>query len=765
MKTTRQSKWISITLALFLVSPLGNLAQAAPSMKTTAEATARQAENQIRTLIEPVLDKYCREDCKLMSVNVDVELDTSNELAPGFDDIDPKSASAVAPSGGRVKIMMDEKVGPISRGTLLELVQRFLDNLDYPVKVDTQITRFPLPVGSATKVAELRDKISKQFRTTLDDLFRQFCPDQCLLADYELQTETVNADEAQYGSPGEFVQEGGVALRIKNITGTIVVDDTLTPEERRNIVEMAKLKTNFLKNVGLQARNMKFPRPGEMGEGALLGANGKGKRGLASETKSESQLTDNRQRTDTNNNQTTENNVKQEKFERIEKIERVESGDAVQAELQKFKVAGLVFGCAIMALLVFIAIASVAPRKGGESTIQRIIQNITSDPAGGMTAPVRGEAPTNEERTKLVAQRYEIERLKEDLMAVFAQNPKVAKHVFTRILTEEGIETTAAYIHLFGENVVMDMLRDPSLQSDMSELLEFYAKNPMDLTDEEKLELLKALHNRTIAGKLVVMGSRSSHLFDFLAEMDGVQILELVRNESLTVKAIVMTQCDPQKRAAIFGNLEEKGRMDLLQELSRIDYLPRDYIFNVANALKRKRRDNPRLNTEALPGSEVLLTLLERASTEQARNVIRNLELTNPDSARTVKGKLVNLDTLRNLRDGQLLEVVLSLKHEELIQFLKGAADHVRGAIFSKSPRDLAIELEEELVVAPEVTREVYQTIERKVLNRMKLMANEGLINLVETNERMLAGDSISNQGSHPPDASEDPNIRKVAGF
>ena len=38
-----------------------------------------------------------------------------------------------------------------------------------------------------------------------------------------------------------------------------------------------------------------------------------------------------------------------------------------------------------------------------------------------------------------------------------------------------------------------------------------------------------------------------------------------------------------------------------------------------------------------------------------------------------------------------------------------------------------------------EFSKEAYQGSERKVLNRIKIMSNEGLINLVETNERMFA--------------------------
>lgn len=175
-----------------------------------------------------------------------------------------------------------------------------------------------------------------------------------------------------------------------------------------------------------------------------------------------------------------------------------------------------------------------------------------------------------------------------------------------------------------------------------------------------------------------------------------------------------------------------------MAELSRIDYLPRDYVYNVSQALKRKRRENPRLNTEALPGSEVLVGLLERTSEDTQRSVMRNLETSHPDSARLIKNKLVSTDTLRYLRDGQLLEVVLSLKHDELLQFLKGASGDLRSHIFAKAPKDLAAELEEELESLQPVGREVYQAVERKVLNRMKVMANDGLINLAETNERMF---------------------------
>jgi len=759
------------------------------------------AKNQVRNLVEPVLQKYCRDECKLLNVDVTVDTVTPEEISPGFDEIESRMPQPAA-SSATVKVLINEKVGQVSTAKLMDLLQQYLDTLDFPVKVDLQRVHFPEPIEAASRVAELRERVAKQFKTTLEDLFNRSCPVQCLLADFELQTETVNPEEAQYGSPGEFANDGGVALRIKNIAATLLVDETLNPQERQSILEMARLKTNFFKNVALTEKVLKFPRPSggyDFAAGQVDPVTGRvANRTLASEkSTSESQsnstqimnktaeersasnsTTANTVNSNSNSNDTS---TKHERLERIERIERVENGDAVQAELQKFKVFGLIFACSILSLLIFLAAGSFrgASKMSPVPAIQRIIQSVAADPvsteAPSTTKPF--DVASKDDRGATVAMRIEVENITKELMTIFVQQPKVAKQVFTRILTEEGVEITAQYLSIFGESIVIDMMRDASLQSDLSELMEYYAKTPVEIADDEKLELLRSLQHRTVAGKLMVLGNRSSNLFDFLAEMDSRQIDELIRTESLTVKAIILTQCDPQKRASIYAHIDEDVRMKLLGELSRIDHLPRDYIFNVSNALKRKRIENPRLNTGALPRSEVLVSLLERTGTDMQQIVVKNLEVSNPESARLIKSKLVSVDTLRYLRDNQLLEVILSLRHDELLQFLKGAQDTIRHTIFTKSPKELIAELEEELGSVGTISREVYAAVERKLLNRMKLMANEGLINLVETNERMFSDARGSNPGfvtasaelvgkvNKSPDGQTITNLKKVAGW
>lgn len=789
------------------------LTPVAYSAITPIEKAKRETIQEIQSVIEPLFDKYCGDQCKVLSIQPDIQLSVEDEIAPGFDQVEGANALSLEPASVHIKVLIDEMIGKNSLKNLLELVQKHLDVFSYPVFIEKTMARFPQSQRAAQKAAELKGQIENDFKEKINQIIQQFCPQQCLLGDVDMQVDPVNAEEAQYGSSSEFVQSGETALYLRKVGATLLVDTSLTAEEQLNLLEMARLKTNNIKNVELAMKSMRFPenraallnRKGATGAGAgeffgysdaFQGTKQASSQDLKSTSdskttkaettnqstntrNSESNSSNSNSRTNSNNNSNStsrfsENSARQDRYERYEKIERVEDGDAVQAELEKIKVGAILFACAVLALLVFIAISTTArSRSSGKdaSSMLKIFQVGSSRKrareAGGAVAE-KGQPRTNSENLNLIAKRYEIEQLKEELMKVYAEQPRVAKLVFSRILREEGVEVTAQYVFLFGEAIVIDILRDPSLQSDLNELMDYYVKTSFELTDEETLELLKALHNRTVAAKMVAIGNRSGNLFDFLVEMDHLQILELIRNESLTVTAIVLTQCNPQKRQAIYGHLDASTQLRLLTELSRIDHLPREYIYNVANALKRKRKDNPKLDTETLPGSDVLVHLLERADFEAQRTVLNNLTSFNPDSARQVLSKIVSLDTLLYLRDSQLLEIVLGLKHDELLRFLKGAPQHIRNAVLDKSPKELVDELKDELSQLNLINQETYQAIERKVINRIKALANDGSINLIEINERMFSKDrnpAYDSIQSAATDKSQTVSLKQAAGW
>ena len=81
------------------------------------------------------------------------------------------------------------------------------------------------------------------------------------------------------------------------------------------------------------------------------------------------------------------------------------------------------------------------------------------------------------------------------------------------------------------------------------------------------------------------MSSKSNEKYEFLNRMDAGQIYNLIADEKPQVQAIALTQLEQQKRMAVFDMFEGMGKVNLMAELSRADAIPKEYLFNVAQAL------------------------------------------------------------------------------------------------------------------------------------------------------------------------------------
>jgi len=192
---------------------------------------------------------------------------------------------------------------------------------------------------------------------------------------------------------------------------------------------------------------------------------------------------------------------------------------------------------------------------------------------------------------------------------------------------------------------------------------------------------------------------------------------------------------DRNRRMTVFNMYQGSSRMLLMSELCRADAIPKEYLANVAQALARKVQHRPEFDTENLRSSDILLDLMERSNLDEQRRLMGNLAANNADAARGIRMKLITVETLPYLKDGHLLEIILGLDREDLLGFLMGAPDHVRDILLSKAPHELADSWVEDLRYMASVDEAHYRMAEMKVLGRVKSLANNGAISLLDTNE------------------------------
>ena len=746
-----------------------------------------QAERDVRNTIEPVLQKYCPEECRLLAVKAEVASGGGELLSPGFDE--SPSDDELAIERVEVKLLLDDRLGKVRRARITDLLNQLFTAWEYPVDLQSRSSKFPSETDSAQRISEIRERLRKNFEGIVADVFSRYCPRNCLFSQFELETEPVSLEESQGGNPSDYFELHGTAVRIDSIGGTLVFDRLIPDADQKNLQELVELRAHPYTNLELKTKVIDFPRiKGEEEAGWVspfadrIGADGRIIRGAGSnaytdsttETKNHSELDSRYSRKDENRSDSASNfksdsksdskaterldrseknsENREDKYTRTEKIERVENGDALHGEFQRLQLFGGVISAVILLLLGWLLFRREGEKSKSENDVTFRMATPAYAPPPAPSAPPSYANEADTTRFIRAAKieptlRFQIQNLRDSLITLFVENPRVTKHVFTKILIEEGIETTAAYVSIFGETIVMEILRDPSLQADVSSLIEFYATTPIEIAEEDQLDLLKKLQARSVSGKLSMLSQVNQTFFDFLSDLDPAQIYALVRDESMAVKGLVVTQTDLQKRNELIAQFDADSRARLMTELTRMEYLPKDYIRNVASSLRRKLKENAQLNTTPLASQEVLINLLQESDPQYQGEFIRALEHTHPRSAKRIKSQFVTLDVLPFLPPGKMVEVLLALKHDELLVLFKSMAPRLLHSVIQLLPTDLANDLQEELMTTPVPLKEQAAAVERKIVHRLRAMASERVIDLSEVNDLLYsstAGESVA---------------------
>jgi flagellar motor switch protein FliG len=331
-------------------------------------------------------------------------------------------------------------------------------------------------------------------------------------------------------------------------------------------------------------------------------------------------------------------------------------------------------------------------------------------------------------------------QLKQDLVQQFVEQPRIARETFTRLMKDDGVAETAKYVHIFGQLIVFELLNDSSLKRDLYELSEFYHRSNFKFDQATELTLLERLKTMVTASEIRLLASQSSDRFGFLNRLDAQQIFNLIADEKPRVQSIVLTQLDRKLRSGVFEMYEGDAKIKLLEELSQAEAIPREFLFNVAQALQKKIQSRSEFDTEQLRSSDILLDLLERSNLRDQRRLMQTLERNNPETARGLKLKLVTVEILSYLKDGHLLEVILGMERDDLLAFLVGCPEHIRDILLRKAPEELAQSWIEDIRNISNIDDNAYRTAEVKIKARLRGLANNGAISMLDINELIYDG-------------------------
>lgn len=730
--------------------------------------TRRDAINKL----DPLLTKYCGESCQVIQIDVQVQEIMPEAEDLGFNQTEGSSLSSkFEVERVTAQLQIDDRVTEQNRERLATILGNNLRGFGTHIEIQWHPVTLPQIGRSSAAEEELKQSLEKRVRKAVEDVIDIYCPTTCNLSNLESTGSLISPDQAAGLGNKDLVRSptGREILRIDNVEVELSIDSKLPESERTQIANLIRTKLRFINPVTVNIHAVDFPESAQAKKAKenaeaddpygleklrrtlILFRDLAGTKEIVTNSSTTTNSNSNSASTSkehlaTNSSTTSAQNSTSESNSNSKSSEATTDNKSISqngsTDLQQYAIYGGAF-LLLFGFIAFILMRFGSAKRDAESMIHAmqmaspIPQPGRTDGNGDSSGGIRTSSNEGSNTGKM-GLKLKVEELRQELMQIFIEAPKVAKETFGRILLEDGVETTSHYLHLFGQVVVFELLDDPNMSRDLFELSEFYHKSNHIFTLEEELELLNTLKNKVTANEIRVLTRKTSDKFEFLARLDSNQIFNLIRDESGQVQSIVLTQLDNKRRRAIFELYQGAPKMQLMRELCRADAIPKEFLHNVAAALQKKVRTRPEFDTEQLRSSEILLDLLEKSPIQEQRELMADLESINPESARAIKVKLVTLEMLPYLKSGHLLEIVLGLERIELVRFLSGTREHIRDLLLSNAPAELAESWQEDLSQVAGVDEQNYRLVELKMLGRIRHLANSGAINILEMNEIMF---------------------------
>lgn len=700
-------------------------------------STKLAAENKLAQ----ILDKYCKGSCLLLESNVDIEEQIDGIEDIGFEGLHDTSSTTVTyyVTGLGVKIQIDDRVTIDNREKLEKIIRFNLQKHSNNVAVEFFELSVP-EIGSSVSAKERAlSKAVAHLKAIADGVIQKYCPDQCLLSGADASGQLISADKAQNEGISKLIHDklSGQYLKLDDAVVKVAFSESLPESERLKIEELIGVKIKQVPGASLVRSVIPFPETYSE-KRAKQEAASEDPYGLDKLRKTLSLF---------------------KEMSEPEEIFTPEQEKAVSKDLIIGGVLGLI-ALIITGLMVrysSIKKESALMKQAADWERQQdLLQKDDEKQEAKETEAKKDEKKIAEERDLLF--KLKSDALREELTNIFFKVPKVAKETFGKMVAEDGVEQTSKYVHLLGKTVVFELLGDPSFRRNLSDLSEYYHKTEFEFSSEDEYKLLNALKTKVTANEIRIASSSSMDAFEFLGKLDVEQIYTLIHDETSQLKSIVLSQLPSKKRQYVFELFEGESKTALMAELCKANTIPRDYLLNAARVLNKKVTSSAEFDTENLRSNDVLLDLLEKSKLREQKTLMAELESSNSDAARAIKHKLVTVHMLRYIKAGHLLEIILGLEQDDLVLFLAGAPEEVSELLLRQAPEELSDSWREELNAMRGVDENRYRMVEIKILNRIRSLAANGAVNIMDINDMIFSKNSSNDAEPVVLDAAQSRN-------
>jgi len=243
----------------------------------------------------------------------------------------------------------------------------------------------------------------------------------------------------------------------------------------------------------------------------------------------------------------------------------------------------------------------------------------------------------------------------------------------------------------------------------------------------------------TRIGAEPVATTSSSELMADIAEMEGRQIYNLLKDEQPQTVAFLLSHLGSAKSAEVFQLLPSELREDVAERLGTIESTPRDMVARIVRNLSRHVSGKPAQAYHASGGVRAVADLLNALDKESSKSLLGRIEERNAVLGAAVRRKMFSFDDIRRLSAADLQRVLREVESSHLATAMKSAAESLRESIYAALSKRAAEALRDEIGMLGPVRLKDVEVAQDAIIQVVRRLEDEGAITLTDGESTMVS--------------------------
>jgi len=374
-------------------------------------------------------------------------------------------------------------------------------------------------------------------------------------------------------------------------------------------------------------------------------------------------------------------------------------------------------------------------------------QHSTDQDASGVSMPAVMPLSGNSDDMQQVRQK--LNETRQELVSVGLAKPQLFQRLINDSLNGQRDVEVAAMLEVMGGNLLKSLM--PAMDArQWQHINEFHTQ--MEWSPDLILTSLIDFHQRLVLA-IDNETPQDSKPFSFLEKLNDSQVIYLVKDEDVRIKALVISQLEPQRAADVIQRLKEKDQAAVAFELGQFETLPLAAFKDVADRLAKQSLTVPTFENVTADGLSVLIRMLDSMNTTDETRLLKTLKSEKPETYYRLRQVYFTFADLVRTPERVIANELREINRDVMATSLCHCSTEFKRHVLSALPGKLRTAVIAELKIQEsEATLDQVEAARQQVVTIMRNLLKEGRFSMDEL--APIAPSSASESGRNPTDGN-----------